>query len=326
MEKPHSFLAKLVNGAIAGVVGVTCTFPLDLCKTRLQDQRNFGAQKHYRNLADCLWKVARAEGVQGLYKGMGINLLLINPEKAIKLAVNDQIRQLYGGRRCILPLTKEMIAGGAAGFCQVIVTTPMEMLKIQLQMAGTQTTTAPRMANAATAVAAASSNLRTFGTKSGTAPKSAMKIAHDLMRSKGISGIYKGLGATLARDVPFSCIYFPLFAYLRLEFQGQRTQNDDPGPLHCLIAGCTAAMVGSAAVTPMDVVKTRLQVIRSGGEATYNGLLDCVRTTYENEGIKAFYKGTVPRMIVIAPLFGISQMVYFLGVAEKILNLEVGEI
>ena len=55
------------------------------------------------------------------------------------------------------------------------------------------------MANAATAVAAASSNLRTFGTKSGTAPKSAMKIAHDLMRSKGISGIYKGLGATLAR-------------------------------------------------------------------------------------------------------------------------------
>ena len=57
----------------------------------------------------------------------------------------------------------------------------------------------PRMANAATAVAAASSNLRTFGTKSGTAPKSAMKIAHDLMRSKGISGIYKGLGATLAR-------------------------------------------------------------------------------------------------------------------------------
>ena len=45
-----SFLAKLVNGAIAGVVGVTCTFPLDLCKTRLQDQKNLGAQKHYRNL------------------------------------------------------------------------------------------------------------------------------------------------------------------------------------------------------------------------------------------------------------------------------------
>lgn len=55
------------------------------------------------------------------------------------------------------------------------------------------------MANGASAVAAASTNLRTFGTKSGTPPKSAARIAQDLMRSKGISGLYKGLGATLAR-------------------------------------------------------------------------------------------------------------------------------
>lgn len=31
--------------------------------------------------------------------GMGVNLLLIKPEKAIKLAVNDQVRQMYGGKR-----------------------------------------------------------------------------------------------------------------------------------------------------------------------------------------------------------------------------------
>ena len=34
-----------------------------------------------------------------LFIGMGVNLLLINPEKAIKLAVNDQVRQMYGGKR-----------------------------------------------------------------------------------------------------------------------------------------------------------------------------------------------------------------------------------
>ena len=81
-------------------------------------------------------------------------------------------------------------------------------------------------------------------------------------------------------------------------------------------------MIGSAAVTPLDVIKTRLQVIRTGGEAAYNSLWDCVQKTYVNEGIGAFYKGVVPRIIVIAPLFGIAQMVYFLGVAEKILGLE----
>ena len=57
------------------------------------------------------------------------------------------------------------------------------------------------MANTVSAVAAASSNLRTFGTKSGTSPKSAARIAQDLMRSKGISGLYKGLGATLLRYI-----------------------------------------------------------------------------------------------------------------------------
>ena len=83
-------------------------------------------------------------------------------------------------------------------------------------------------------------------------------------------------------------------------------------------------MIGSATVTPLDVVKTRLQVIRTGqGEAAYNGFVDCVRKTYTNEGIKAFYKGAVPRMIVIAPMFGIAQMVYFLGVAERIMGLEI---
>lgn len=35
-----------------------------------------------------------------------------------------------------LTLFKEMLAGCGAGTCQVIVTTPMEMLKIQLQDAG----------------------------------------------------------------------------------------------------------------------------------------------------------------------------------------------
>lgn len=29
-----------------------------------------------------------------------------------------------------------MLAGGSAGFCQIIITTPMELLKIQLQDAG----------------------------------------------------------------------------------------------------------------------------------------------------------------------------------------------
>lgn len=48
-------------------------------------------------------------------------------------------------------------------------------------------------------------------------------------------------------------------------------------------------------------------------------LLLC-RKTLKNEGPLAFFKGGACRMIVIAPLFGIAQTVYYLGVAERLLG------
>lgn len=43
-----SLPAKLINGGVAGLVGVTCVFPIDLAKTRLQNQR--GSQRVYKNM------------------------------------------------------------------------------------------------------------------------------------------------------------------------------------------------------------------------------------------------------------------------------------
>lgn len=72
-----------------------------------------------------------------IYSGVGVNLLLITPEKAIKLVANDFFRfHLSVPGQEQLPLIRGMIAGGGAGFCQIIITTPMELLKIQMQDAG----------------------------------------------------------------------------------------------------------------------------------------------------------------------------------------------
>ena len=44
------FVPKVLNGGIAGIVGVSCVFPLDLVKTRLQSQK--GVSK-YLGIKDC---------------------------------------------------------------------------------------------------------------------------------------------------------------------------------------------------------------------------------------------------------------------------------
>jgi len=37
-------------------------------------------------------------------------------------------------RNGLLPMHRQILAGAAAGTCQIVVTTPMELLKIQRQM------------------------------------------------------------------------------------------------------------------------------------------------------------------------------------------------
>lgn len=51
-------------------------------------------------------------------------------------------------------------------------------------------------------------------------------------------------------------------------------------------------------------------------------ICECVRSgTFRTEGWRALFKGGFCRMLVMAPLFGIAQMVYYFGVGEFILGM-----
>uniref|UniRef100_A0A8C7YMU8 Mitochondrial glutamate carrier 2 n=1 Tax=Oryzias sinensis TaxID=183150 RepID=A0A8C7YMU8_9TELE len=300
-EKKVSLPAKLINGGVAGLVGVTCVFPIDLAKTRLQNQQGIQV---YKGMFDCLAKTVRSEGYFGCYRGAAVNLTLVTPEKAIKLAANDVFRQKLS-KDGHLPLWGEVLAGCGAGTCQVVVTTPMEMLKIQLQDAG-------RLADP-----------QPFVT---VCRPSATSITAQLLKTRGLAGLYRGAGATLMRDVPFSMIYFPLFANLNAlgrDSAGSQAETQARAPFwQSFAAGCSAGSVAAVAVTPLDVIKTRLQTLQKGeGEDTYRGIVDCTRRILEREGPSAFLKGATCRALVIAPLFGIAQVVYFLGVGETALGI-----
>uniref|UniRef100_W5KWP6 Mitochondrial glutamate carrier 1 n=1 Tax=Astyanax mexicanus TaxID=7994 RepID=W5KWP6_ASTMX len=303
--------AKLINGGVAGMVGVTCVFPIDLAKTRLQNQRS--GQPVYRNMMDCLIKTVRSEGYFGMYRGAAVNLTLVTPEKAIKLAANDFFRHQLSRGDSKLSVFKEMLAGCGAGVCQVIITTPMEMLKIQLQDAG-RLVAQRNLAVVPSAVGGA-----TMLSCGYMRPVSAMQITQELLRTRGIQGLYKGLGATLMRDIPFSVVYFPLFAHLNQLGKPSDTEN---APFYWSFAsGCAAGCTAAVAVSPCDVVKTRLQSLnKSANEEVYSGVVDCVRKIVHKEGPSALLKGAGCRALVIAPLFGIAQVVYFIGVGEFVLG------
>nr|XP_034979762.1 mitochondrial glutamate carrier 1-like isoform X1 [Zootoca vivipara] len=324
-EKQISLPAKLINGGAAGIIGVTCIFPIDLVKTRLQNQRS--GQQVYKSMLDCLMKTLRSEGYFGMYRGAAVNLTLVTPEKAIKLAANDYFRHLLAKDGVALSLSKEMMAGCGAGTCQVIITTPMEMLKIQLQDAGRLASQqlvsrVPCSSPGCKLVAVSPVLTRAYNVGPITFPRriSATQIAFELLHTQGIKGLYKGLGATLLRDVPFSVIYFPLFAHLN---RAGHNSLEEKAPFFCsFLAGCMAGSVAAVSVNPCDVIKTRLQSMGKGrNEESYNGIIDCARKLWVKEGPLAFLKGAGCRALVIAPLFGIAQGIYFIGVGEFLIEL-----
>ena len=117
MESSYHFAL----GSVAGAFGAFMVYPIDLVKTRLQNQRSaVPGQRLYKNSIDCFQKVIRNEGFRGLYSGVLPQLVGVAPEKAIKLTVNDLVRGHFSDKQGNIHLGAEILAGGSAGACQVV--------------------------------------------------------------------------------------------------------------------------------------------------------------------------------------------------------------
>lgn len=118
LESVHHFAL----GSLAGAFGAFMVYPIDLVKTRMQNQRSSRVgERLYNNSIDCARKVIRNEGFTGLYSGVVPQLIGVAPEKAIKLTVNDLVRGFLTDKDTgKIKWSHEVIAGGSAGACQVV--------------------------------------------------------------------------------------------------------------------------------------------------------------------------------------------------------------
>ncbi|KAF2202916.1 mitochondrial carrier [Delitschia confertaspora ATCC 74209] len=279
LESAHHFAL----GSLAGAFGAFMVYPIDLVKTRMQNQRSGRVgEMLYKNSLDCAKKVIKNEGFKGLYSGVLPQLVGVAPEKAIKLTVNDLVRGKFTDKQTgKIWWPWELLAGGSAGACQVVFTNPLEIVKIRLQVQG-------EMA------------------KSADVPR---RSAVWIMKNLGLVGLYKGASACLLRDVPFSAIYFPTYSHLKRDWFGE-SPTKSLGVLQMLTAGAIAGMPAAYFTTPCDVIKTRLQVEARKGETSYTGLRHAAKTIYQQEGFKAFFKGGPARILRSSPQFGFTLAGY----------------
>ena len=85
----------------------------------------------------------------------------------------------------------------------------------------------------------------------------------------------------MARDVTFSVIYFPLFANLNALGPRSKDGSGEAVFYHSLLSGIIAGGTAAFAVNPVDVVKTRLQLLKSEpGAVAYKGVGDAFRWVY----------------------------------------------
>ncbi|XP_027624782.1 solute carrier family 25 member 41 isoform X1 [Tupaia chinensis] len=116
-----------------------------------------------------------------------------------------------------------------------------------------------------------------------------------MVQEGGFRSLWRGNGINVLKIAPEYAIKFSVFEQGSPPFQER------------LLAGSLAVATSQTLINPMEVLKTRLTLRRTG---QYKGLLGCARRILAQEGTRAFYRGYLPNMLGIVPYACTDLAVY----------------
>ncbi|WWC73721.1 uncharacterized protein I206_107693 [Kwoniella pini CBS 10737] len=159
--------------------------------------------------------------------------------------------------------------------------------------------------------------------------KSSIHSAISTMKFEGIRGFYRGFGITIARELPFTSIQFPLYEGLKSQLSKRYLDGRRPTSYEAAICGSIAGGIAAALTTPLDVVKTRVMLeARTTTTLPANGVPlpnqpspsilsfpPRLMSILQNEGPSALFRGWQPRCFAIS-LGG----AVFLGIYDLAIN------
>ena len=250
-------MADSASGACGAVLCVAAGLPFDTAKARMQ------AKPHkYTNLLQTITHIAKVEKPKSLYSGampalasaLTENVVGITAQRA--LARNYAKLQNKNHKTHRNTPTEEVALGAATGFFTSIAICPAELLKVRLQILGTNT--------------------------------GLLHAARQIFTQDGISGFFRGIGPLICRDVPFNALFYGTYeSLITFMLRSQEVQSrDELGTGSILMAGGLAGCCGWSFVLPMDVTKTRLQAGSARGT-----FFQVVSGIVIKEGIGALFSG-----------------------------------
>ena len=133
--------------------------------------------------------------------------------------------------------------------------------------------------------------------------------AAGLIRTAGISGLYRGYKATLLRNIPSTMIKFATYEELKL-ILARMKGSDKPQTLstaEVITAASLSGVISSAITTPMDVLKTRFA---TGQLKPGTPILPAVKQIVQQDGIAGLYVGFRPRTLWAALFAAIGFTTY----------------
>ncbi|GMR42038.1 hypothetical protein PMAYCL1PPCAC_12233, partial [Pristionchus mayeri] len=196
---------------------------------------------------------AAAGGFRNLYSGLGSVALGSAPGAAIFFCTYQTANKLIGRHDAL----SHALAAGIGEILACTVRVPTELVKQRAQ----------------------ADSSRRIST-----------IFREILRSDGFRGLFRGYGSTIAREIPFSLIEFPLWEALK-KMAARRQGRSECSSLMGAACGSLAGGVAAALTTPLDVVKTRIML----STGTKKRVMETLIQVHREGGIPRLFAGILPR-------------------------------
>ncbi|KAK7930213.1 hypothetical protein WMY93_006608 [Mugilogobius chulae] len=127
-----------------------------------------------------------------------------------------------------------------------------------------------------------------------------------MLKEGGVLSLWRGNGMNVLKIAPETAIKFTAYEQIKSVMHGHNQTR--PLRIHeRFLAGSLAGALAQTAIYPLEVLKTRLTLRKTG---QFTGIADCAKQMLLKEGVYAFYKGYVPNLLAIVPYAGIDLAVY----------------